>query len=64
MSCVELRHTYAAWLAAPAGTWGVVFDHSPNHEVCGAYETEDEALEQVRIVEAAQPGARGWVVQK
>ena len=57
-------HTHAAWRDAPSGAYGVVFDHSPEHEPAGCYTSAAEAWEQVSAVEDAQPGAVGWVVRK
>ena len=59
-----MNHTHRAWLDAPEGSYGVVFDHSPDGEITGCYATAAEAWAQITAVEAAQPGASGWVVRK
>lgn len=57
-------NTYAAWNAAPPGTFGIVLDHSPSHEPFGAYDTREEAEARLTETLAAQSGTVGWVVQK
>ena len=49
---------------APEGSYGIVFDHSPDGEITGCYATAQEAWAQVTAMEQAQPGAVGWVVRK
>jgi len=59
-----MNHTHTAWSTCPVGAYGVVFEHSPNGEPTGCYSTAEEAWEQIRVVEDAQPGVNGWVVRK